>query len=366
MTASSGQKLYSVQVLRFYAALMVLIGHVFLQAHKNGLISDDMHGLIERVPWGAGVDLFFIISGFIITFISTKMEPSVENTKNFLLRRIIRIVPIYWFYSLLMVLAIVLFSGLIDKSELSPAHVLTSFLFIPWPNENGILRPILAQGWTLNYEMFFYVIATGALLLANSSRKYYIAAVLIGLNVIGYFFEQNHFIFSFFANTVMLEFLYGMMLYAVYVRVRTIPLPVALALFATGVGLWILAGTYIDENDFRALARGFPALLISASLIMMKPLQSGHNKFNQFLVLLGDASYSLYLCHPFALVPFAYIWNKIGLESLSLFVITAITASIIASLFSYLLLERNMMRILHKATNSYKRQTANIYRDKHA
>ena len=321
-----------------------------MEAHKFGLLGTEAYKLIDMFPWGAGVDLFFIISGFIISHVIVSQQPNIKNFKHFILRRLIRIAPIYWFYTLLMIAAIMMFSGIIDKDELNPAHIAASFLFIPWPNQIDILRPILAQGWTLNYEMLFYIITAGALFITGTFRKYFISGTILTLFAIGLIFQDTHFIFVFLSDTVILEFLLGIWLYEIYARVRDIPLPLAIGLLLAGTALWILGELYLSDNEYRVIARGIPALLISAAIIMLKPLQSDEGRLNKSFGLLGDASYSLYLCHPFVLVPFAYVWNKVGLDSLLLFIFAAIFASVLASLVSYLLLEKNILRFLHKAT----------------
>lgn len=351
-------KLHSVQVLRFFAAFLVLIGHLFMEANKFDLIDDESYQILDMFPWGAGVDLFFIISGFIISHVIVSQQPSADSVKEFTIRRLIRIAPIYWFYTALMIVAIVFFSGLVEKTQLTAEHVIASFLFIPWPNQHEILQPVLSQGWTLNYEMLFYIVSACALLFANSSRKYYMSTAILALFLLGQVFQDQHFIFSFFADTVILEFLLGIWLYELYTRVPTIPAAASFLLIAIGIALWLMGEMYLSDNEYRVIARGIPAFLISAAIIMSGRFQTNTGLVNRGFGLLGDASYSLYLCHPFVLVPFAYFWKQTGLSSLPLFLIIAISASVMASLISYLLIEKNMLRILHKATNTRKGQAA--------
>ena len=110
----------------------------------------------------AGVDLFFVISGFVMVYASERMFGRAGGQLQFITRRLIRIVPLYWLVTplyLVMALAIPAF----EKSY-SVASVVASYLFIPWPRLDGIMQPLVGQGWTLNYEMFFYAIFAAAIL----------------------------------------------------------------------------------------------------------------------------------------------------------------------------------------------------------
>ena len=154
---ANNSKLQSVQILRFVAAFLVLFGHLLMEAKKVKIIDDQEFQLMNIFPWGIGVDLFFIISGFIISHVMLSVQPKSEQAKSFILRRLIRIVPIYWFYTSLMVLAMMLFSSILKSNKLEFDHLIASIFFIPWPHPTtGAIRPVLGQGWTLNYEMFFY------------------------------------------------------------------------------------------------------------------------------------------------------------------------------------------------------------------
>ena len=114
------------------------------------------HGALQYLNVGAaGVDLFFIISGFVMVYSSEPLFGSSRGAIYFFCHRIIRIVPLYWIVT---ALALIL-ATMHGFGGMYPLHMIVgSFLFIPMLRPEGVMQPLVAQGWTLNYEMFFYVI----------------------------------------------------------------------------------------------------------------------------------------------------------------------------------------------------------------
>ena len=127
-------KITNIQVLRFIAAFSVMMVHL---------------PLIGFGIWG--VDIFFVISGFIMMYVTEK------NHKNFFLKRLIRIIPIYWILTFGVFSVAILKPDLLNNTTADYEHLLKSLFFIPFnKNETGHF-PILFLGWTLNYEMIFYL-----------------------------------------------------------------------------------------------------------------------------------------------------------------------------------------------------------------
>ena len=144
----SNDHLLSIQYLRAVAALMVVFHHIINA--KPWLFNP-----LENYPsLATGVDIFFVISGFIM-YVAARNEAPLE----FLKKRIIRIVPLYWVATL----AFVIVKTKLHIFSLTPEdwlHIAKSLAFIPHhdPTNPGKIWPYLIQGWTLNYEMFFYLI----------------------------------------------------------------------------------------------------------------------------------------------------------------------------------------------------------------
>ena len=189
-TAIFTDTILSVQWLRGLAALIVVLFH------------------LELAPWGAsGVDVFFVISGFIMwrTTQHKDMHPA-----TFYRHRIWRIVPIYWIYTLLLVLAFFAVPSAFSRLQFDWAHLATSFFFIPWQSPtSGLATPFLVQGWSLNYEMFFYLIFGATLALASHLRLATITCLLSGLVVLGCLVEPTSTAGRVYLDPLLLEFLAG-------------------------------------------------------------------------------------------------------------------------------------------------------------
>jgi peptidoglycan/LPS O-acetylase OafA/YrhL len=143
--------LFNVQMMRFFAAFGVLLSHTMGFTIPPG-------APVWSVPLTAGVHVFFVISGFIMVWMTANQFGDAAAARKFLLRRIIRIVPPYWFFTFIVIAAVAAQGGQIRNTTASWDLIATSLLFIPWPRSDGMLIPIMAQGWTLNFEMFFYLV----------------------------------------------------------------------------------------------------------------------------------------------------------------------------------------------------------------
>ena len=154
-----------VQVMRALAALAVLVQHGFHEAQRFN--PSPTLRFLEALPWHIGVDVFFVISGFIMMHTAAATFGKPGAARAFMLRRLIRIVPPYWFFTSLMVIATLLLADRMNTARFEPMHALLSYLFMPHlrPGFDDQIHPILALGWTLLYEMFFYVAFALALLL---------------------------------------------------------------------------------------------------------------------------------------------------------------------------------------------------------
>ena len=140
----------NVQLLRALAASSVLLSHA-----ADVLIPDN--DAWQAIPWTAGVDLFFVISGFVMMLLCDGQFGSPGIARHFLTRRIIRIVPSYWFFTALLAALLLIEPTVTRNTVLTAPIAISSFLFVPWPRTDGLLNPLLSQGWTLNYEAFFTV-----------------------------------------------------------------------------------------------------------------------------------------------------------------------------------------------------------------
>lgn len=270
----------SIQTLRGIAALFVVLEHVrFLNC-------------------GAfGVDIFFCISGFMIMFSTHK------NTEGFLRKRIIRIVPLYYLMTIGTFFLLLLFPTMFQQSKADPVFLVKSLLFIPFDIGGGILQPLMRIGWTVNCEMFFYLLFFIALRFSHKYRGV-ICSILIGIVVLlAQLLPIAWAPLTFYGNPIMLEFILGMLsyyilggLYNLYRKQQPprILLPCSLIVFVSTFALLLITKPDINILGFRRfILWGLPGMLLLISAFLMGLFLT----MPRFSVLLGDISFSLYLVH---------------------------------------------------------------------
>ena len=135
-----------IQALRFVAALLVVLMHSTHYASERLLIDVPIFS-----NGGAGVDIFFVISGFVMVIASNPLINRPDGWRLFVARRLIRIVPLYWLLLSVKVLTILLFPALLRDSTFDPIAIISSYLFLPSYNNEGEIAPILYVGWSLNF-----------------------------------------------------------------------------------------------------------------------------------------------------------------------------------------------------------------------
>ena len=142
-------QILAIQILRGVAALTVAFGHA---QHDAKVQSVKLGGDFERIftlPWGAGVDLFFVISGFIMVYSSERLFARPDAAGRFLGRRLVRIAPLYWLFTGLYLALLIRAAATGGKALPALPDILASFAF--WPTDafgDGMPRPIL----TLEYD----------------------------------------------------------------------------------------------------------------------------------------------------------------------------------------------------------------------
>lgn len=344
-TAKPSAKLESIQLLRAIAASMVVIGHLIGAAvHKA-----DVLGPFARPHFagGAGVDIFFLISGFIMVYTSGRMFGSGCGARDFLIRRLVRIVPLYWLVTLL-VLGLAIVAG---NHLPGPLATLASFLFFPMDTSargDGFAFPIVDLGWTLNYEMMFYLLFAAFI---PWGRERCVAAVSVALLLlvgIGALAAPANVTLRFWTQPIILEFGAGMILALLHLR-GLISLGtmarIVLAVTAMALYLWDPFGLFTLKTTPNGFARigswGIAsALLLIAAISGPTPLSGALGKAS---VRLGDASYALYLLHPFVILVLLRIADR-GLFSgdyaAQLFILTGFVMAAATSVIFYLLVER--------------------------
>ena len=322
-------KIESIQVLRFFAAFSVMLVHIPMFGFGN---------------WG--VDIFFVISGFIMMYITEK------DNKFFLYKRIIRIVPLYWILTLGVFIIAAIKPDYLNNTTADIEHLIKSLFFIPF-NKNGAGHyPILFLGWTLNFEIIFYLLFGMCLFI---SRKYRFVLCSISL-IVFYFYcsfkSSENFIYLSYANTMLFEFIFGMIAFVIWNKFKKIKINLLInSLFL--ILFFIIVTIFLNSNLPSFLKHGIPAFL----LIIYFLFSLNNFKFPKILISLGDASYCIYLLHPY-IIQFFYKLFEINNYNIFIQLINVILISLIVflvSIFIFKFLEHPINKKLKKNLISYEK-----------
>jgi len=290
-------KLLYIQILRAGAALSIAVLHA---QHDTEALAARLGRPFERIdqfPWAAGVDVFFVISGFIMVYASRAMFASSGAQRTFLTRRMARIVPLYWTVTTLYLAVALASPALLNSEIIAPWPVIASYLFLPFERPDGLVQPVYSLGWTLNFEMYFYVLFALALVWPLRKAVPVLTAVLGALVVLGQAFRLPEPL-AFWTSPLILEFAFGIWLGLLKAEGFVLPRPVRAALAAGALGLLLVSGS---TGLPRVLAYGLPAALLVAAAALGVEREKAMAWPARIGVALGDASYALYLVHPFVI-----------------------------------------------------------------
>ena len=344
----------SVQALRAIAALSVVLGHLQTEALTMPAATSSGYRPIILNLTGAGVDLFFVISGFVMVYASRELLQSADGGWLFLKRRIARIVPFYWMMTTLFLLTMVLMPHALSSAAPTGVEVLKSYLFIPYAHAGAdVILPVYKLGWTLDYEMFFYFVFAALLFLPMRWRISVITILFSGLVALGATLSPSPGILSFWTNPIILEFVMGAFIAMALLQGWRMGSGSAIGLLFLGVCGFALT-TIVDldaHGSWRPLLWGLPAALIVAAAALKDEAIVPAGRAMGFLVASGDASYALYLLHPMIIRALRLIWDRIGLSSsLSPWIFIGVALAILMplSLFVHGRIERPMTKYAQK------------------
>lgn len=316
---SSAERLSNLQVLRAVAALIVVLSHAVVDVARA--TGDQMP---EAWPGPFGVEIFFVISGFIITKTSEgKHGPA--DAATFAWHRLWRVAPLYWLATTAYVALASLLPGSTNRGVPDGQHVLGSYLFIPFGGEH----PVYAVGWSLDFEIFFYAAFAIAML-----HRHGVLLVAGALTV----FAASHALWpedtalKMLSDVYLLEFLAGIAL---------AKLSQAWTFRAPGWAFWLGLGLCLTlaAVGFSQVSGDGPfwwTIILAATIVgigvFTKPAVDPAGVFGA----VGNASFSLYLVHMFVIRALAIVAP--GLPGAVLWLSMAI-ASVVAALISYRFVE---------------------------
>lgn len=352
----STEKLDSLQLIRGIAMLLVLFIHVDTFSSKI-LNQTFLFGLFS--PGGdAGVDMFFVLSGFIIFYVHKQDIGQKLKFFPYLIKRFSRIYPTYWVVTLLVIPLHFLFPqfGLGDETQFG--RILNSFFLIP-----STRAPIIHAAWTLVNEMLFYLSFSLLIYFGFKKLRPFIFAVIV-LTTIGWFYSINN-IASFQSSLLYVffsyhnfEFLLGV-LGAFLVLKKKIKFKKEILIF----GVLLLASTILFEHfqnrafyPLRLFGFGIPSFLIITGLSAFelgKSYRAPKNILYKILLFFGNASFSIYLTHQILISGIGRILLALKIPDATLIIISTITLTIIFGSVFHIFIEKPLMSISRKKLLSY-------------
>lgn len=334
-------KFIPIQYLRGLAAILVLASHALLYP----LLDENL--AYGRLGW-LGVVLFFVISGFIMVVVTGEGRFSAGG---FLRRRFIRIVPMYWGATLLAAALALLAPQLFKTTVYDTGQLVLSLLFVPFFNPvSGSIHPLYKLGWTLNYEVFFYVCFALLAFLGAKARVVWLTVAFTALTMLGATLHPQQAIPQFYTSFMPLAFCAGAWLGLTTLNghIGTLSrgsLVVAVLLAIVGLA----EGFVVDNGGLVEDGVAFVGLVAFASVLVLLAVRLERSLPRiALLETIGDASYSIYLVHiyevailagfAFALLNPADLWADYAVAAAS------IAGGTVAGILAYRFVEQPVLR----------------------
>lgn len=361
------KKLLGLQMWRAGAAILVVLYHLATasehrfskEAGKSNWLS-----VFEAIGIG-GVDLFFVVSGVVMAATCYGRLGDRSAILPFLKRRVSRIYPFYWVCTATVLALYWLSPGLASRSKADWGEIVQSLVL--WPQD---VFPVVGVGWTLTYEMFFYLVF--ALLLGLPPRLFLGALAIWGTVTLALFplFDdpairgiRANLALPLYASPLVLEFIAGCCIGWVF---RRGSMPLAKLCLGVGAVWFVAVGGYIGSKYFdeaaygvvRLAVFGIPSALMLYGTVGLE-LQ-GQLRVAPLLVYLGDSSYSLYLTHVYVIGIFSAVYVRLapfhhGLGKLLLTIICLVTCGAVAAI-SYRWIERPLSARFRRLLSAVKRE----------
>jgi len=341
-------KIYNIQALRGIAVLFVVLYHIIAIETKYNPSYIVMFDFFKI--GNIGVDIFFIISGFIMVTVTKNYFKDRNKFYKFMYLRFTRIYPLYWFYTILLLPILFVKPEWINSSQDGNVNILSSILLFPTET-----LPLIMVGWSLIHEIYFYIIFGLFLLLIDRSKliKYVFIWLLI-IIISNIFSDYSSPLIKLIINPLTVEFMAGVLLGIYYLNNSHNIRFSKVLLFISFLSLLFIS--YLHESIEiqgwnRIIIFGMPSFLI---ILFSIEVEKQGFIFNKYLILIGDASYSIYLSHLLTLNVVAKVFNIFLYENyiFELFMIIAmITIALAWGLISYKYIETpiiNFTKKIHK------------------
>jgi exopolysaccharide production protein ExoZ len=338
--------LFSIQYLRGVAAGLVLITHSILHPMDSVPIP------IVRIG-GLGVALFFVISGFImVTITGDRPFDRVE----FYRRRAARVVPLYWIATTAVAAIALLLPTVLKNTEFDLRQYLFSLLFVPHFRANGELVPLLKLGWTLNLEMFFYLVFGSVAFLRNGARVAIVSTLFVALALAGTRWSFDNALLRQYTAFDMASFCIGMWVGTATLGGRDLLPGAALKVTASAIALMLIASSFLINPEVPFTPWVTLAQAVGSGIFIIVGLGVEHRLPQVTLLrLFGDASYSIYLVHMYFVGAAVVVFHRVAPGSpFPLVVLGGLVGGAIGGLLTYRFVERPIMNYFHRQARERK------------
>ncbi|OSN02098.1 hypothetical protein AU490_01825 [Lonsdalea populi] len=328
------KKLSYIQYWRGIAAIMVIFAHTTTAIYNGGI----QNGYRLEDLGTLGVYIFFIISGFIMMKTTHKKTWSPQEAKKFLIHRINRVIPPYWFWTTAL-LALWLAGLALKSHHFDMGKILSSYLLLPHIGEDGRINPILSQGWTLIYEIFFYCLFAVCIFFGKKSHILLTLSFCFLISyLIGKWLPADTGASILLTNPILLYFLAGMVIFFLSEQ-----LTLKKGFLLSGMVLVL----YLICRLFQ------PAWLpvvfyICPIFIVLFSACSLEGWTSRALMLIGDASYSIYLAHGFVTMTLSMLMKKLSVSDINQTAVIILTTlvSLAVGMIAYRVVEKPLTALI--------------------
>ena len=346
---AGSRKLINLQALRGVAVLAVVCFHLLTIEARYGGSATILPGWFNAGM--LGVDLFFVISGYVMVTVTHGRFRSGPQARRFLWHRLTRIYPLYWIYATLALGVFLVRPEWINASQGGHVDVIASFLLIPQP-----ILPIVQVGWTLTHEIYFYLVFFVVLLVVRERRLPWALAVwgvlvvVLGTQSLGPWWNVAF-------SPLTLEFIAGGLI-AWFLRTAPAPrIDGRWLLLAAGLALAVAVALYVEyAAGTDRLPTGWQQVLrygIPSAVIVFCVVQAERagRLLPHALASAGDASYSTYLSHLFVINAVGRVWALVagdGIVDNVVVLATTLGLVVVVGAMSYRYLELPLLRLARR------------------
>lgn len=339
---------FFMNVLRAYASIMVVLFHANSIAQSIKSVGLDSH-FESPLWWHSVIDLFFVMSGFLMVHMSRKLYGGWDGSATFAAKRLVRTPPLYWLYTLATAAIFLILADPTRVGNITLERVVASLFFFPVPG-----GPIILLGWTLNLEVFFYTIFGLTVRLPFPVGPLVCCAILAALAVIGLTVDISVYPLRIWTDPILLDFIWGMLIAILFHRgVRLSQLARLALLTATVTILSIVTMTHFTAllepfNLIRPAVFGASAAFLAAAATL-RDEDGNFGVFGRLITELSNAAYTTYLSHVISLKAVEVVYKQLGLASHfgpTLFIVVAVPSAVAIGYVLYLLIEKPLDALL--------------------